>query len=294
MFPFTVTVEGNIGCGKTTFLKYFEDLENSKPAVYYEPLDKWRNFNGWNLLDLLYQDARKWAMQFQLYALKTMYDQHREHTIDTPVKIMERSMISSHYCFSEQLARNRSMTPSEFVILHEIFKTFKRDVHVNLIIYLRTSPKVAYERVKKRNRPEERNITFDYLDGLHQLHEKWLMGKKTHREDNKFVLIIDADRDISALDEEYKTLAKKLSSKIDQKQCYCNFCDLCSRENERIASYMIDNTIAEYSSSSDSSSESDSSASYDYRGTDESDKEDDVESASVYVLNREFSSCSIL
>ena len=46
---------------------------------------------------------------------------------------------------------------------------------VDLIIYLRTSPEVVHDRVKKRSRNEESAIPLDYLRSLHRLHEKWLM-----------------------------------------------------------------------------------------------------------------------
>lgn len=46
--PFTVTVEGNIGSGKTTFLEYFKKYDNV--CVLSEPIELWRNCNGHNLL----------------------------------------------------------------------------------------------------------------------------------------------------------------------------------------------------------------------------------------------------
>lgn len=46
--PFTVCIEGNIGSGKTTFLKYFKKYENT--MVVPEPVELWRNVCGTNLL----------------------------------------------------------------------------------------------------------------------------------------------------------------------------------------------------------------------------------------------------
>lgn len=47
------------------------------------------------------------------------------------------------------------------------------------VVYLRTDPEVAYQRIKTRNRPEERNVTFEYIKHLHDLHDRWLNVKQT-------------------------------------------------------------------------------------------------------------------
>jgi len=46
--PYTVLVEGNIGSGKTSFLNYFSQFKDVETLA--EPVDKWRNFKGFNLL----------------------------------------------------------------------------------------------------------------------------------------------------------------------------------------------------------------------------------------------------
>lgn len=46
--PFTVLVEGNIGSGKTTYLEYFRQYDDI--TLLTEPVEAWRDLNGWNLL----------------------------------------------------------------------------------------------------------------------------------------------------------------------------------------------------------------------------------------------------
>lgn len=48
--PFTVLIEGNIGSGKTTFLNHFKRFEGV--CLQSEPVEKWRNVSGVNLLVL--------------------------------------------------------------------------------------------------------------------------------------------------------------------------------------------------------------------------------------------------
>lgn len=51
----------------------------------------------------------------------------------------------------------------------------------DLIVYLRTSPEVAYDRIKKRARDEESCVPIEYLKDLHTLHENWLIHGKFYR-----------------------------------------------------------------------------------------------------------------
>lgn len=97
---FTIILEGNIGAGKSSLLKLFERNKNIKILTFREPLEKWTNINGINLLDLMYKDASTWAFPFQNYAILTMMQNHVKKT-DEQIKIMERSVFSAMYCFVE-------------------------------------------------------------------------------------------------------------------------------------------------------------------------------------------------
>ena len=56
--PFTVMVEGNIGSGKSTYLRHFtkEAKFSDNVEVVMEPVEKWRNLNTHNLLQMMYED----------------------------------------------------------------------------------------------------------------------------------------------------------------------------------------------------------------------------------------------
>ncbi len=43
-----------------------------------------------------------------------------------------------------------------------------------LIVYLRSSPRVVYERLERRSRPEELCVTKEYLTQIHEFYEPWL------------------------------------------------------------------------------------------------------------------------
>ena len=45
---------------------------------------------------------------------------------------------------------------------------------VDATIYLKTSPEVAYQRMKDRARGGEEKITLEYLETCHAAHENWI------------------------------------------------------------------------------------------------------------------------
>ncbi len=89
--PYTIVVEGNIGSGKTTFLDKFHD-RTGQVEVLSEPVDRWRDASGHNLLDLMYSDPARWSLLFQTYVQLTMVQQHSKRT-EKPIRIMERSLL---------------------------------------------------------------------------------------------------------------------------------------------------------------------------------------------------------
>ena len=69
--PFIVSVEGNIGSGKSTMLSYFEKFGDVE--LVPEPVGQWCDLNGHNLLAKLYEDPSRWSFQFQSYVQLTRY-----------------------------------------------------------------------------------------------------------------------------------------------------------------------------------------------------------------------------
>lgn len=206
--PFTVLIEGNIGSGKTTFLNHFNKFQNDV-CLLTEPVEKWRNCNGVNLLELMYKEPHRWAMPFQSYVTLTMLQSHTLQT-DKKVKLMERSLFSARYCFVENLRANNTLHEGMYQILDEWYKFIEKSIHVqaDLIVYLRTSPEIVYERMKKRARSEESCVPLKYLQELHELHENWLIKERIGPKIP--VLVLDGDLDLEHIGTEYQRSEERI------------------------------------------------------------------------------------
>lgn len=190
----TICVEGNIGCGKTTFLDFFRKklaaAGEPNSEVFVEPVDQWRNVEGENLFHYLYKDPVRYSLAFQTYVQLTMTKLHMRRP-----KLMERSIYSARYCFVENLHQLNYLSRLEYTILDKWFKHLvlageepdkdseyemlsnPSGLDLHLIIYLRCSPQKVMDRIRVRSRAEEKDISFDYIKSLHDLHDEWLMRR---------------------------------------------------------------------------------------------------------------------
>ena len=202
--PYTIVIEGNIGAGKTSFLELIRASSPETVDILTEPVEQWQNCQGNNLLQLMYEDPQKNSFAFQTYALLTKVQMHEMPTTK-PFHLMERSVLSARYCFIENLHNNNTITESEYAVLDEWFKHLATsplfNFKVDQIVYLRTDPKVSFERIAKRGRPEESGVTLEYIEQLHQLHEDWLFNQTKFQPLPAPVKIIDVTSDLSTLSE---------------------------------------------------------------------------------------------
>lgn len=172
-------VEGNIGAGKSTFLKVINTFLNAQ--VVYEPHQRWQNVSGENLLERFYTDTHRWAYTFQTYAFITRVLEREKAALNNtfPFQILERSVFSDRYCFAQNCFELGLMNALEWKLYQEWF-TWLVDTYTvkpSGFIYMQTDPKVCYKRLLKRNRSEEGGVTLEYLELLHDKHERWLIHK---------------------------------------------------------------------------------------------------------------------
>ena len=181
---YVISIEGNIGSGKSTFLKYFVKFCHEKKInhkVINEPIDLWQNFeqSNINLLKLYYDDPVRWAFIFQSYVQLTLFEQIKDTLKCRSLIMTERSLFSSYFVFTNLLYTLNYIDTICFKILRKSFHllTSLDYFKIDLIIYLQTKPEIAYERVSSRNRKGEKNIDFNYVKKLHVYYEHWLNSK---------------------------------------------------------------------------------------------------------------------
>jgi deoxyadenosine/deoxycytidine kinase len=184
--PIVVAIEGIIGAGKTTLISVlYEELTKRgySVTVVKEPVNKWESSG---ILKLFYEDASRWAYQFQTMAFLDRVIENRnmaEQNKGTDIFILERSPLTDKL-FMEVLYSSQTITDLEYANYQTWWKLWNEIMpySINLFIYLRPDVDVCMDRVKERSRNGESKVTKNYQEKLLDVHDLYLtnpvkMGK---------------------------------------------------------------------------------------------------------------------
>jgi deoxyadenosine/deoxycytidine kinase len=192
-----ITIQGNIGSGKSTIVRELKKKygDNKDICFIQEPVDIWNTIRDENdnpILTLYYENQKEYAFSFQMMAYISRLKILKE-AVDKGYKyiVSERSLDTDKYVFAKMLYDEKKIKHVEYQIYLKWFDEFKTLFEEENIVYVRTDPVVACARVNKRAREGE-NIPLEYLENCHKYHEDWIINDNIT---NKY-LLIDGNNDI--------------------------------------------------------------------------------------------------
>ena len=210
-----ISIEGNIGSGKSTFCKYLKDHLSKKwnlPSnrnIYFvdEPVDIWETIKDCegNLIEHFYKNPEKYAFCFQMTAYISRLAKLKdiiEKAKSDDIIIMERCVYSDYNVFALMLYNSGKINEIEFQCYNMWFEYFQKEIPSILFIYIKTDFNNCYDRITQRNRQGENEITKIYLEQCEKYHENWL-----NKEVNKITL--DGNKDTNS-HPEYCDIVKQI------------------------------------------------------------------------------------
>lgn len=225
-------IEANIGAGKTTFLKLIQE-RLPEVAVIFEPLHKWQTkVSGQSILGNFYQDPNRWAYTLETLTMACRVREHlKEQDNPNPFRIMERSIYSGHYVFALNGYHSGFLSELEWQIYLQWFNFLVKDRarQPQGIIYLKTDPQVAYERILKRDREAEKTISLEYITQIHEHHENFLVKKKEFLTDLQSVPVLVLD-----CNEEFEREAQKFESHAAELSAFMQLCHSKSQNAQSV------------------------------------------------------------
>jgi deoxyadenosine/deoxycytidine kinase len=180
-----ISIEGNIGAGKSTLfaeLKKYVLHNNIQHKVVFidEPLEIWESIidpsSGKTIFELYYENAPKWAFTFQTMVFASQ-QKYIKHTLNAwpecSIVISERSVESGRNIFTRMIEESGYINPIERQVYDLLFESNQYPLHMS--IFIDTPPSVCFERIHKRARKGEDNITIEYLNHCDSCYRKWLI-----------------------------------------------------------------------------------------------------------------------
>lgn len=158
---FIAAIEGNIGSGKSTVIDLLQK-NITDYCVYAEDVDSWVKEG---ILGKFYHNMKEYASSFQL---RTQISHIENGKRFSEKNIVERSPISNHYIFGELLHADGFLNEVEFEMIDRVNRLIGWTP--NVVFVLLCEPEECVERIKKRNREDEKIPGIDYIRLLHQKH----------------------------------------------------------------------------------------------------------------------------
>lgn len=191
-----ISIEGNIGAGKTSLMDLLKGKLNDKIEFIYEPIDEWskiKDEKGNDILSIFYGDKKRWCYTFQNIAYITrmtcIIDKIKNS--DKKYIILDRSLAADLNISAKMLYETKFMTLLEWNAYNQwnnFFITNFGNLIEHKFIYLKCDPTICFNRIKKRNRDAEKDISIDYILLLNKYLDDWLLNEKN-------ILLLDTNND---------------------------------------------------------------------------------------------------
>ncbi|SRR5690606_2568843 len=197
-----ITIEGNIGAGKTTLAHLLSRHFNARLIL--------EQFADNPFLARFYENPKQNAFPLELFFMAERYKQLKEliHTKD-----LFQSITISDYLFTKCLLFAKVNLPDEeFLLYQRLFDIINQQlIQPDILIYLHAPVGNLQANIRKRGRSYEQNIPDEYLFNIQQTYTHYI---KQH---NIRTLYVDAGKAdflgneshlktiIDALDKDYET-----------------------------------------------------------------------------------------
>src|SRR5215210_7201536 len=176
-----ITIEGNIGAGKTTLAHLLSKHYNARLIL--------EQFADNPFLPKFYEDPKQYAFPLELFFMAERYKQLKELLQQ---KDLFQSVTISDYLFTKCLLFAKiNLSEDEFRLYQRLFEIIHQQlVQPDILIYLHAPISRLQQNIKKRARTYEQSIPDDYLFSIQETYTHYI---KQHNLKTLFVDASNAD-----------------------------------------------------------------------------------------------------
>ena len=149
-----IAVEGPIGVGKSSLARLLARELNARLVL--EAVDD----NPF--LARFYEDPDKYALPVQLYFLLTRYNQQRELAQQD---LFAQATVADYLFAKDRVFAAMNLAPDELALYESVYRLLDaQTARPDLVVFMSARVEVLVERLRKRNRDFERDISVGYLE----------------------------------------------------------------------------------------------------------------------------------
>lgn len=160
-----IAIEGLIGAGKTALAELLG--QRMKAKIILEEVEE----NPY--LARFYRDIKNFAFQTQVFFLFSRYKQQQELK---QANLFEQHIVSDYLFDKDRIFAYLNLNEFEINLYEKVYSTVVRElIKPDLVVYLQAKPDTVRERIHKRGRPFEADLTAEYLVGLSDAYSRFFL-----------------------------------------------------------------------------------------------------------------------
>ena len=196
-----LSIEGNIGAGKTTLTQKISNDFNAKAVL--------ERFADNPFLPKFYEDQTRYAFPLEMSFLADRYSQLTDDL--SQYNLFTDFVVADYYIFKSLIFAQVTLEADEVRLYRNIFDIMYKDaVKPNLYIYLYQNTDRLLQNIVKRGREYEQNIPADYLENINTGYKEFIKSLPENE-----VLVIDiSEKDFVANHQDYLDILDLIFEKL--------------------------------------------------------------------------------
>ena len=163
-----ISIEGNIGAGKTTLASKMSSDFNARLIL--------EEFEDNPFLARFYESPKEYAFPLELFFMAERYHQLKRHQEQD---LFQPFIISDYFFVKSKLFAQNNLTEDELQLFNRIFDIMSNSLNLpDLLIYLHCDIGKLQMNIKKRGRDFESNISNNYLQNIQNIYLDYLRKQK--------------------------------------------------------------------------------------------------------------------
>lgn len=160
-------------------------------------------------MDDYYKDLQRWSFAMEVFFLKERFKDVLEFSQSKNIVIQDRTLQEGVFVFTANNYLQGNMSDRDFETYMELYEIMVEKVQLpNLMIYLRASVPHLVENIQKRGRECEQKIPIEYLQGLNDRYDDFILNKYKGK-----VLVVDVDKlDYKTRPEDFQFIRDKIDT----------------------------------------------------------------------------------